>query len=192
VDGRFDDDDYEYDFTRTAPPPDLDKDKLKQMLWFIFASGKDFQLGKDGEYTSSDPNQDATGEVLDLWSLGVVRMPEKPGDAWEKTFRTKRVQKDNKGWFEVVQKSKREHDAIVSRFSGKLVLPKDAPKDPNLDKSDNACEGESRVVFEGGRPVSWESKGKVRFYGKGTDPNSGDDYELEIVLTVESKVTPRK
>jgi hypothetical protein len=201
VDGRYDDEDYEYDFSKAAPPTDLEKDKLKQMLFFIFAGGKEYQLTSAGEYTSLDPNQDATGEVLDLFTQGIVRMPAKAvaaRDTWEHKIITKREQKDNKGKFELVQKCTVEKieagkATIACTWSGKLVLPKDAPVDPNVLKTENSAEGKATVVIDvkKGVPVSWESSGKVRFYYRASDPNGGDDHEIDLTLTVSSKVAPR-
>ncbi len=201
LDGRYDDADFEYDFAIAEPPADLEKNKLKQTLWHLFAAGKEFCLSPMGEYRSEDKNQDATGEVMDLWYLSVLRMPDgavQNGSEWEKTFRTEREQKDNQGRFEVTQKSKVEKIRngrvhVASTFAGALVLPKDAPKDPNAKKSESSLEGKSKILFDPkmGEVVSSESSGKVRFYYQGVDGGSGEDLELEIVLTVESKIVPR-
>ncbi|GEM_PF-5147041 len=199
VDGRYDDQDYEYDFTSDRPPGDLDKDKLKQMLWYIFAGGKTFRLTGEGALETEDKDQDATGEVLDHFALAAVRLPENRAAKWESKFATKRVQKDNGGRFEIVQKSRLEKFSegrahIVSDVSGTLVLPKDAKKDPNQIKAEHTVEGKIRMVLDAarGEVISSESAGKVRFYYKGTDPNGGDDHEIEVVLTVESSVSPRR
>lgn len=201
VDGRYDDEDYEYDFSRAAPPTDLEKDKLKQMLFYIFAGGKEYKITAAGEFTSLDPNQDATGEVLDLMNHSILRMPAKAvsaGDSWEAKFTTVKEQKDNKGKFEVVQKSKVEKiedgkATISTTWSGTLVLPKDAPVDPNVLKTENGVEGKSTLVFDikKGVPVSYEGSGKVRFYFRASDPNGGDDNEIDLTLSVSSKVAPR-
>lgn len=201
VDGRYDDEDYEYDFSKSAPPTDLEKDKLKQMLFYIFAGGKEYKLTASGEFTSLDPNQDSTGEVLDILNLSILRMPGKAvaaGESWEAKFRTVKEQKDNKGKFELVQKSKVEKiedgkATIVTTWSGTLLLPKDAPVDPNVLKTENGAEGKSTLVFDlkKGVPVSIESAGKVRFYYRASDPNGGDDHELDLTFSVSSKVGPR-
>lgn len=200
IDGRYDDQDYEFDFSRAAPPGDLEKNKLKQLLWFIFWAGKEFTVTKQGEFHAEDKDQDATGEVMDHWFLSVLRMPEKPlrvGETWEKTFLTKREQKDNKGRFEVTQKSKLEKVVagkahLSSTMAGTLILPKDAPKDPNAEKSESSVDGKTSAVFDlkSGEIVSSESSGKVRFYWKGTG-GDGEEMELEVVLSVDAKIAPR-
>lgn len=199
VEGRYDDQDFSYRFERGKAP---DGDKLRGILWLIFLAGKTYSVRPDGDCEFEDKNQDATGEVLDLISHGLLRLPDvvvSPGAEWEKTFETKRIQKDNRGRFEIVQKSKLEKVErgkahIASTFTGRIVLPEERSVDPNVEKAEAGCEGECRLVFdaERGEPVSSESKGKVRFYYKGTDPNGGGDHELEIQLLVEAKITSRQ
>lgn len=202
VDGRYDDEDYEYDFSAERPPGDLEKNKLKQMLWYVFAGGKTYRQSPIGQVETEDKDQDATGEVLDHFTLGDVRLADHPvraGGEWERTFRTKRLQKDNGGRFEIVQKSRLEkleggRAHLVSRVTGTLVLPKEAKRDPNVLKSETGVEGTIRLVLDvaRGEVVSNESSGRVRFYYRASDPNGGDDHELELVLSVESRIESRK
>src|SRR5579872_6478527 len=89
VEVRYDDNDLELDFQKGQAPVD-DKDKLRQMMWFLAAGGRNFTLSPDGEYRSDDPNQDQNGEAMDLVILGITRMPDGPvkeGDTYEKKWK---------------------------------------------------------------------------------------------------------
>ena len=78
ITARYDDEDYEIDYQRGLPPAGLAVDKARQMMWYIAAAGRSFTLSPAGAYRSEDPNQDGNGEAMDLFALGIVRMPDGP------------------------------------------------------------------------------------------------------------------
>ena len=200
ISGVYDDEDYEYDFKRGVQPEDLEEDKLKGFVWIIFWAGKTFELTKDGEYKSEDKNQDAGGEVMDIIQLGVTRLPSVPisiGAEWEKTYKTKNRQKEDKARFELTQKSKlvKLEDGkatIKSTLTGKAV-DGEAKENAYTEDAKSTVKGEMTIVLDtkSGRVISWKSKGEIRYSFKGADPNSGEDLDLEIILTIKSELSPR-
>ena len=95
VEVRYDDEDHEYEYQK-GQTPEGDKDKLRQMMWFLAAGGKNYSLSPEGEFRSDDVGQDHNGEAMDLIALGITRMPEKEvrqGETYEKTWKGQRSEK---------------------------------------------------------------------------------------------------
>jgi len=200
VEMRYDDEDHEYDYTK-GQLPESDKNKLRQMMWYLAAGGRNFTLSAEGDYKSDDANQDQNGEAMDLIGLGIVRMPDKPvreGDAYEQKWKGQRVEKGKKGAFAFVQKVKvekieakdgRKFATLSAELSGKV---EGSPKDPTADEAWNKCEGKMKTVLEigTGRVVSSEGSGKVVVYHKGTS-DQGAKQELTMTFSVEGRIAPR-
>ncbi len=200
VDGVYDDEKYEFDFEKSAPPEGLDKDKLQQICWFLGMGGRDYTLGLKGDYKSSDENQDAWGEILDYASVAAVRLPDAPvkvGEEWESKWKTERKQKDNDGRYAIAQKAKIEKiEKNVARISFSAKASLEIPKekvDKNQKKSENVFEASGWVDLDlkTGAALGSESKGKVRAWATFHNEEGGADHELEILSTVEAKITPK-
>ncbi len=200
VEMRYDDEDHEYDYTK-GQPAESDKNKLRQMMWYLAAGGRNFTLSAEGEYKSDDANQDQNGEAMDLIGLGIVRMPDKPvkeGDTYEQKWKGQRTEKGKKGSFAFTQKVKvekieirdgKKFATLSAELAGKV---EGGPKDPTADEAWNRCDGKMKAVLEvgTGRVVSSEGAGKVVVYHKGTS-DQGAKQELTMTFSVEGKVTPR-
>ena len=196
VELRYDDDDHEYDFQK-GQAPEGDKDKLRQMMWFFAAGGRNYSLTAEGEYRSDDPNQDHNGEAMDLVSLGITRMPDgavKEGDTYEKAFKGQRSEKNKTGKYDFRQKVKvekiEEKDGkkvatLSSELSGKL----DGDKDPSAEESWTKCEGKTKTLIEvgSGRVLASEGKGLVTVYFRNT-ADTGAKQELKMLFSVEGKL----
>jgi hypothetical protein len=201
VEVRYDDENHEYDFEKGVPPADLAKDKLKQMMWILAVSGRNFSLSADGEYRSDDPNQDHNGEAMDLMALGITRMPDravKAGDSYEREWKGSRKDKNKKkgGVFAFKQKVQVEKieerqgkkiATLTSLLTGEVV---DGEKDPSADEAWTKCQGKTKAVIEvdGGRVLSSEGSGQVTVYHRGTAEN-GSKQELTLTFTSEGRMT---
>lgn len=197
VDVRYDDNDHEYDFQKGQAPED-DKDKLRQMMWFLAAGGRNFTLSADGEYRSDDANQDQNGEAMDLYMLGITRMPEQPvkeGDTYERKWRGQRTEKNKPGRYDFVQKVKVEKietkdgkkvATLTSDLSGNVA----GAKDPAAEENYTKCAGTTKTVIEveTGRVLATEGKGAVTVYFKNTADN-GTKQEVKLSFNVEGKMT---
>jgi hypothetical protein len=202
VECRYDDEDHEFEYTRGTPPPD-GKDKLKQMLWFLSAGGRNYTLSPEGEYKSDDANQDHNGEAMDLFSNGVTRMPDGPvreGETYEKKWKGQRSEKNKQGKFAFTQKVKVEKVEVVegkkvatltSTLTGILEQPA-SEKDKSAEEASTRAEGKTKLVIEvdTGRVVSSEGSGKVVAYHRGVNENGGKQ-ELTLTFSVEGKLSPR-
>jgi hypothetical protein len=196
VELRYDDEDHEYDYQK-GQPPEGDKDKLRQMMWYFAASGKNFTLSPEGEFRSDDPNQDHNGEAMDLIALGVTRMPDKEvkqGDTYEKSWKGERSEKNKKAKFDfkqkvTVEKIEEKDGKKVATLSSDLTGKLDGPKDPAAEEGWTKCEGKTKTVIEleSGRVLASEGKGTVIGYFKNTAEN-GSKQELRMTFSVEGKL----
>jgi hypothetical protein len=205
---RYDDEDYELDFKRgEAPPAGLDKNKLLGFLYMFAAGGRGFTLTPEGEYRSDDPNQDHNGEAMDLYTLGITRMPGREvreGEVYEKEWKGERAEKkDNKpkkGRFAFKQKVKvekievkdgRKIATLAGELTGTLEVPAEE-KDPGAKEQWTKCEGKTKLRIEvgSGRVLASEGSGKVSAYYKGT-AEDGSDNELRLTFAVEGKLSSR-
>jgi hypothetical protein len=196
---RYDDADHEYDFQKGQPPED-DKDKLRQMMWFVAAGGRNYTLSPEGEYRSDDPNQDQNGEAMDLYTLGITRMPDQPvqeGDTYEKKWRGQRTEKNKPGRYDFVQKVKVEKiemkdgkkvATLTSELSGSVA----GAKDPSAEENYTKCAGTTKAVVEveTGRILSSEGKGAVTVYFRNT-ADTGAKQEVKLTFSVEGKLAAR-
>jgi len=199
VEVRYDDEDHEFDFQKGAPPDD-ETNKLRKMMWFMAAGGRNYSLSPEGEYKSDDLTQDHNGEAMDLFSLGITRMPDKEmkqGDVYERSWKGQRVEKGKQGRFEFKQKVTVEKiedrdgkkvATLASDLTGKL----DAGKDPAAEEGWTKCEGKTKLVIEveTGRLLSSEGKGIVQTYFRNTSDN-GSKQELKMTFSVDGKITVR-
>jgi hypothetical protein len=200
VEMRYDDEDREYDYTK-GMPPESDKDKVKQIMWFFAAGGKNYTLSEAGEYRSDDPNQDGNGEAMDLVANAITRMPDQPvkqGDAWEKEWTGSRSEKNKKGVFNYKQKVTLEKieerngkkvATLASVLTGQLNAPP-GERDKSAEEAWTKCEGKSKLVLEveTGRILSTEGQGKVTAYYRST-AEDGSKNEITMTFTSEGKMT---
>ncbi len=196
VELRYDDENHEYDYTKGDPMPGA-QDKLKQMLFFFAAGGKNYSLSAEGEYKSDDATQDHNGEAMDLIANAITRMPDKPvkeGDTYVKEFTGLRSEKNKKGKFAFKQSVKvekiEEKDGkrvvtLASDLTGEL---KDA-KDPSAEENWTKCEGKTktRIEVETGRVLYSEGSGKVTGYFRNTAEN-GARQELTLTFSISGKL----
>jgi hypothetical protein len=196
VELRYDDDDHEFDFQKGQAPED-DKNKLRQMMWFLAAGGKNYTLTPEGEFRSDDLAQDHNGEAMDLISLGITRMPDKEvkqGDTYEKTWKGQRSEKGKQSKFDfkqkvtvekIEEKDGKKVATLVSDLTGKL----DGGKDPSAEEGWTKAEGKTKIVIEvdTGRVLASEGKGSVVGYFKNTAEN-GSKQELKLTFSVEGKM----
>jgi len=202
VELRYDDEDHELDYAKgQVPPAGLDKDKLKQMLWYMAAGGRNYSLTPAGEYKSDDATQDHNGEAMDLIALGLIRMPDgavKEGDSYEKEFKGIRSEKGKQGKWDFKQKVKvekvEEKDGkkvatLAADLTGKVNMPP-AERDANAEEQWTKCEAKMRAVIEAGtgRVISSEGQGKVVGYYRSPAENGGKN-EITMTFTVEGKTS---
>ncbi len=196
---RYDDEDREFDFQKGQPAPG-DKDKLRQMMWFLAAGGRNFTLSGDGEYKSDDPNQDQNGEAMDLITLGITRMPDaavKAGDVYEKTFKGQRSEKGKSAKYDfrqkvTVEKVEEKDGKKVATLSGDLTGKVDGAKDPSAEEGWTKCEGKTKLLIEveSGRVLSSEGKGQVMVYFRNT-ADTGAKQELKLTFNVEGRLSTK-
>jgi hypothetical protein len=197
VDVRYDDTDHEYDFQKGQPPED-DKDKLRQMMWYLAAGGRNYTLSPEGEYRSDDPNQDQNGEAMDLMCLGITRMPDGPvkeGDSYEKKWKGQRTEKNKPGRYDFVQRvtvekiEDRDGRKVVT-LAGELSGKVDSAKDPAAEEGWTKCAGKTRTVIEvsTGRILASEGRGEVTVYFRNT-ADTGAKQEVKLMFAVEGKLT---
>ncbi|HZE99552.1 MAG TPA: hypothetical protein VE981_21280 [Planctomycetota bacterium] len=199
VEVRYDDADHDFDFQKGQAPED-DKDKLRQMMWFLAAGGRSYTLTPAGEYTSDDPNQDHNGEAMDLFALGITRMPDddvKEGAVYEKKWKGQRSEKNKPGRFEFVQKVTVEKVEVrdgrkVATLSSVLTGKMSAPKDPAAEEAWTKCEGKTKTVIEvdSGRVLASEGKGAVVSYFRNS-ADTGAKQEVKLTFSVEGKLAIR-
>jgi hypothetical protein len=196
IEVRYDDNDHEYDFQKGQAPED-DKDKLRQMMWFLAAGGRNYTLSAEGEYRSDDPNQDQNGEAMDLITLGITRMPDqavKEGDTYEKKWRGQRTEKNKPGRYDFVQKVTVEKVEMkdgkkVATLSGELTGKVDGAKDPAAEEGWTKCSGKTKTVIEvdTGRVLASEGKGAVTVYFRNS-ADTGTKQEVKLTFSVEGKL----
>lgn len=196
VEVRYDDEDHEFDFQKGAPPDD-ETNKLRKMMWFMAAGGRNYTLSPEGEYKSDDLTQDHNGEAMDLFSLAITRMPDKElkqGESCERTWKGSRNEKGKQAKFDFKQKvtvekiedrDGRKVATLVSDLTGKL----DGGKDPAAEEGWTKCEGKTKLVIEveSGRLLLSEGKGVVMTYFRNTSDN-GSKQDLKMTFSVEGKV----
>lgn len=197
VEVRYDDNDLEFDFQKGQAPVD-DKDKLRQMMWFLAAGGRNFTLSPDGEYRSDDPNQDQNGEAMDLVLLGITRMPDGPvraGDTYERKWKGQRTEKNKPGRYDFVQrvtveKIEDRDGRKVAVLAGELTGRVEGPKDPAAEENWTKCAGKTKTVMEvaTGRILESEGKGEVTVYFRNS-ADTGAKQEVKLSFAVEGKLS---
>ena len=197
VEVRYDDEDHEFEFTRGQAPED-DKNKLRQMMWYLAAGGKNFTLSPEGEFRSDDLTQDHNGEAMDLIGLAITRMPDKEvkqGDSWERSWKGSRSEKGKQAKFDfkqkvTVEKIEEQDGKKVATLAGELTGKLDGGKDPSAEEGWTKVEGKTKLVIEveTGRVLASEGKGAVLAYFKNTSEN-GSKQEIKLSFSVEGKMT---
>jgi len=197
VELRYDDEDHEYEYQK-GQTPEGDKDKLRQMMWFFAAGGRNYSLTAEGDYRSDDLGQDHNGEAMDLISLGITRMPDKPvkeGEAYEKSWKGQRSEKGKQAKFDfkqkvTVEKLEEKDGKKVATLVGDLTGKLDGGKDPSAEEGWTKVEGKTKTVIEveTGRVLASEGKGSVTGYFRNTAEN-GSKQELRLTFNVEGKLT---
>ncbi len=196
VELRYDDEDHELDFQKGQPAEDA-KNKLRQMMWFLAAAGKNYTLSPEGEFRSEDPNQDHNGEAMELIANGIIRMPDKEvkeGETYEKTWKGQRSEKGKQSKFDfkqkvTVEKIEERDGKKVATLSGDLTGQLDGKKDPSAEEGWTKVEGKMKTVIEleTGRVLASEGKGAVVGYFKNTAEN-GSKQECRITFSGEGKL----
>jgi len=197
VEFRYDDEDHELDFQKGQPAED-GKNKLRQMMWFMAAAGKNYSLSPDGEFRSDDPNQDHNGEAMEIIANGIIRMPDrevKEGETYEKTWKGQRSEKGKQAKFDfkqkvTVEKIEERDGRKVATLSGELTGQLDGKKDPAADEGWTKVDGKMKTVIEveTGRVLASEGKGAVVGYFRNTAEN-GSKQECRITFSTEGKLT---
>lgn len=199
VELRYDDEDYELDYQKGQAPED-DKNKVRQIMFFFAAGGRNYTLSPEGEYRSDDLNQDHNGEAMDLIGLGITRMPDQPlkeGETYEKKWKGLRSEKGKPAKFDFVQKVtvekiEEKDGKKVATLSSDLTGKLDGKKDPSAEDAWTKCEGKTKTVIEveTGRVLASEGKGTVTGYFKNTAEN-GAKQELRLIFSIEGKLAVR-
>jgi len=197
VELRYDDEDYEYEYQK-GQAPEGEKDKLKQMMFYFAASGKNYTLSPDGDFRSDDINQDHNDEAMDLIALGITRMPDKEvkqGETFEKSWKGQRSEKNKPGKYDfkqkvTLEKVEEKDGKKVATLAGELTGKLDGKKDPAAEEGWTKCEGKTKTVIEveTGRVLASEGKGTVTGYFKNTAEN-GSKQELKMTFSVEGKLS---
>ena len=196
VEMRYDDQDYEYDYAKGAPAVG-DQDKILQMMVFLAMAGRSYNLSAEGEYRSDDATQDHNGEAMDLYALGITRMPDGPvkeGGTYEKSWKGSRSEKGKKGRWDFVQKvtvekvEEREGKAVAVLASDLTGTLNGADPNPAAEESWTKCEGKTRVTIEleGGRVLASEGEGLITVYFRNTS-ESGQRQELRLLFAAQGK-----
>ena len=194
VDGVYDDEKYEFDFQRGAPPSDLQTDKLKGLLWMLAMNGHPQTLSPLGELRAADPNQDAMGEAMLLLGWPVARPSEKAvkaGDTWESKWRGERKDRQSKAQVDYVQKVTLEKLADgVAELAFELTGAGTGQKAAGQDKAEQKIEAKGRVRLDTktGQLLGWQSDGKITVTFAGTDPGSGEAFEVTVTFAIKSKL----
>jgi hypothetical protein len=196
VELRYDDEDHELDFQKGQPAEDA-KNKLRQMMWFLAAAGKNYTLSPEGDFRSEDPNQDHNGEAMEIIANGIIRMPDKDvkeGETYEKTWKGQRSEKGKQAKFDfkqkvTVEKIEERDGRKVATLSGDLTGQLDGKKDPSAEEGWTKVEGKMKTVIEleTGRVLASEGKGAVVGYFKNTAEN-GSKQECRITFSAEGKL----
>ena len=150
-----------------------------------------------------DSRDDRFREVLDIIGQGIIRFPSiavTEGAEWEKTYRTKTKDKEDKWRFEITQNSKLEKiengiATITSTLKGVKVFDEADEEELNPGETKKSkFSGKIKTLFdiERGEIVSTESEGKIEFEFRSPDPNGGDDHEVKITRGVKSKITEQE
>jgi len=197
VELRYDDEEHEFEFQKGQAPED-DKNKLRQMMWYLAAGGKNFTLTPECEYRSEDLTQDHNGEAMDLIGMAITRMPDKEvkqGDSWERSWKGSRSEKGKQAKYDfkqkvTVEKIEDKDGKKVATLSGELTGKLDGGKDPAAEEGWTKCEGKTKLVLEvdTGRVLATEGKGSVTAYFKNTAEN-GSKQEIKLNFSVEGKMT---
>jgi hypothetical protein len=197
IEVRYDDSDQEFEFQKGQPPED-DKNKLRQMMYYLAASGRNFTLSAEGEYRNDDLTQDHNGEAMDLIALAVTRMPDKevkPGESYERSWKGSRSEKGKQAKFDfkqkvTVEKIEEKDGKKVATLAGELGGKLDGGKDPSAEEGWTKVEGKTKLVIEleSGRVLASEGKGAVTAYFRNTS-ESGSKQELKLTFSVEGKMT---
>lgn len=194
VEGMYDDEEYEREYSILNPPKNLGEDMFELIIWAMSMGPHTFTRYDNGSFLNDDPNQDAYGEVLTLYSTGTIRIPTVPvtvGESWTSRWTTTRKQKDNRGRFRLVQKATlmkvetrkgREIAFIDAKMTGTLHAP-DEKKNPG-EETWAKTEGWMKLELdlETGRVLRNEGEGKVHNYYKGTDPGTGKESKLDLIF----------
>ena len=197
VEARYDDENFEFDYQKGVPPADLQQDKARQMMWFLAAGGRSFTLSPEGAYRSEDPNQDGNGEAMDLFALGITRMPDGPvkaGDTYERSWKGERSEKGKDASYAFKQKVKVEsveakdgktRVTLTSDLTGQL----EGDKNPAAEENWTRCAGTTRTVIEAetGRIVHAEGQGKVTVYFRNT-AETGQKQDLTLTFEAAGKM----
>lgn len=196
VELRYDDEEHEYEYQK-GQAPEADKDKLRQMMFYFAASGKNFTLSPEGEFRSDDANQDHNGEAMEIIANGIIRMPDKDvkeGETYEKTWKGQRSEKGKQAKFDfkqkvTVEKIEERDGKKVATLSGDLTGQLDGKKDPSAEEGWTKVEGKMKTVIEveTGRVLASEGKGAVVGYFKNTAEN-GSKQECRITFSAEGKL----
>ena len=196
VEVRYDDEDHEFEFAKGQAPED-GKNKLRQMMWYLAAGGKNFTLTPEGEYKSDDLTQDHNGEAMDLIGLGITRMPDKEvkqGESYERSWKGSRSEKGKQAKFDfkqkvTVEKIEEKDGKRVATLAGELSGKLDGGKDPSAEEGWTKVEGKTKTLIEveTGRVLASEGKGAVTAYFKNTAEN-GSKQELKLTFSVEGKM----
>ena len=196
VEVRYDDEDHEFEYQK-GQTPEGDKDKLRQMMWFLAAGGKNYSLTPEGEFRSDDVAQDHNGEAMDLIALGITRLPDKEvrqGETYEKTWKGQRSEKGKQAKFDfkqrvTVEKIEEKDGKKLATLSSDLTGKLDGGKDPSAEEGWTKVEGKTKTVIEveTGRVLASEGKGSVTGYFKNTAEN-GSKQELRLTFSVEGKL----
>jgi hypothetical protein len=197
VELRYDDEEHEFEFQKGQVPED-DKNKLRQMMWYLAAGGKNFTLTPEGEFRNDDLTQDHNGEAMDLIGLAITRMPDKEvkqGDTWERSWKGSRSEKGKQAKFDfkqkvTLEKLEEKDGKKIATLAGELTGKLDGGKDPAAEEGWTKCEGKTKLVLEveTGRVLATEGKGAVTAYFKNTAENGGKQ-EIKLNFSVEGKMT---
>ncbi len=197
VELRYDDEEHEFEFQKGQAPED-DKNKLRQMMWYLAAGGKNFTLSPEGEYRSDDLTQDHNGEAMDLIGMAITRMPDKEvqqGDTWERSWKGSRSEKNKQAKYDfkqkvTVEKIEEKDGKKIATLAGELTGKLDGGKDPAAEEGWTKCEGKTKLVLEvgSGRVLATEGKGTVTAYFKNTAEN-GSKQEIKLNFSVDGKMT---
>lgn len=195
--GVYDDKAFEHEFDRSVPEQIPPEEKLKGILYYLFAAGRTFRVTPSGELTDEDPTQDPTGEALSLIQNPHPRFPDREvtvGETWETEWESRTTDNNTGGktrFKQTVKLEKRDGSKAVLAVTLEGRDNRDG-KDKNGNVNEVRVSGSAQVTFDTARGgiVAYESTGEIKATARGTDPDSGTEYDLILTIKGEGRMTP--
>jgi hypothetical protein len=163
---------FQYDFVRDTPPPSLDpaKEPARVISWGLTMGRRNYLVGPTGDYSLTDPTQDAQAEASAIIIDGAVRLPQravKVGDTWNSEWTGKGRQKANGASFSYKQTARLEElsegASPRARISFTTTAVMNVPADKNVQDESTTLDAKGTIVLDvtTGTVVASENAGSI-------------------------------